>query len=220
LRFLRGQYRKDSGKLLSFKDIARAYREELLEDWTVSQRLKAASVELREAIAAELLKAYGLPFASAGLPAAFAEELPHTLFMRRAITFTDRNTLGTNDSLPYDNPLWRALPRYNEIQFKTAEVLRIWPPSQEATDQSAQPLPMPDPEPAKRRRTSNGFDYRTADAPLVAEGLKGVRNGTYKNPTDAGRALAKSAPGFGSEASKATRLTRQISERLIPDGDH
>ena len=65
-------------------------------------------------------------------------------------------------------------------------------------------------KPARQPRRGQGLDYAAADVALVEEGRTGIANGTYRNPTDAARALAKRATGAGKEESKVKRLLRRI----------
>ncbi len=74
---------------------------------------------------------------------------------------------------------------------------------------AAQPGP-----PAMKKRRHSGLDYREADRPLVEQGLEGIQSGTYRNATDAARALAARAEGGGAPSSKTVRLASQIKHRL------
>jgi len=61
-----------------------------------------------------------------------------------------------------------------------------------------------------------GLDYRKPDDLLAAKAADGMKRGTYKNSTDAGRSLAKYAEGSGTEESRAARIalrTRQLISR-------
>ncbi len=130
LRWIRAQHRRETGRLLSFAELARLLREEIAFDEEVSAQIEEGKARLRDRAAAGLLTAYGIPLRADGSRAAGAlpEPLPATLFMHPAITLAEWDTLDAHSNSPATQWRDQQLPRFEEIQFKTAEVLRLWPP--------------------------------------------------------------------------------------------
>ena len=130
LRWIRAQHRRETGRLLSFAELARLLREEIAFDEEVSAQIEEGKARLRDRAAAGLLTAYGIPLRADGSRAAGAlpEPLPATLFMHPAITLAEWDTLDAHSNSPATQWRDQQLPRFEEIQFKTAEVLRVRPP--------------------------------------------------------------------------------------------
>jgi hypothetical protein len=66
---------------------------------------------------------------------------------------------------------------------------------------------------ARAKKQPPRTDYRTADAPLVEEIMRGIESGLYKSATDAARAVASRAAGKATDASKVRRLAGHARER-------
>ena len=103
------------------------------------------------------------------------------------------------------NFLRDAGPFFHDAIVIIDEVKRIWPPrdaecrSSIATD--------------KKRRV-RGLDFATGDAALVAIAMAGLEGSTFRNATDAARALAHRADGAGNEESKMKRLLGRIKKAI------
>ena len=84
LRLIRAQHRRETGKLLSYADLARMLHEDLDADERVWEQLKEAKAQLRDRAASGSPVRTGIPVEPNGKQGAFAlvEALPATLFMR------------------------------------------------------------------------------------------------------------------------------------------
>jgi hypothetical protein len=67
-------------------------------------------------------------------------------------------------------------------------------------------------EPMLKTPTPKGQHYAEED--LIAEGVRGVRDRTYKNAFQAAQLLAPRASGIGTPASTVTRLRKKIGAAL------
>lgn len=102
-------------------------------------------------------------------------------------------------------------PWYDEVRFDAGQVQALWHCQSENPD-------MPPLDPIKRKRPQ-GLDYASADEPLLREALAGITSRTYRNATDAARALANRAVGAGNEESKMKRLLSRIQSRSGAEQD-
>lgn len=130
LRWIRAQHRREAGNLLSFADLARLLRAEMAFDDEIFAQIEEGKKRLRDRVAGGLLTAYGIPLRADGSRAAGAlpQAIPATLFMHPAITQTEWDTLAASANRPPTEWRDQSLPRFEEIQFRTAEILRLWPP--------------------------------------------------------------------------------------------
>ena len=100
-----------------------------------------------------------------------------------------------------------SFPLYFDVLIEAAALRDLW---STGPNGGAEP-PLTPPIPLGRNKRLQGFDYAVEDAPLVTRAIEGIARKTYKNATDAARALANEAEGHGNAESKMKRLLKQIT---------
>ncbi len=129
LRLIRRMHRQEAGRLLSYADLARKLREEIAADERVSEQMEEAKAQVRDRVAGGFLVAFGIPVEPDGKRRAGAvpEALPASLFMHPAITLTEWDTVNADTTRPLKEWWDKHLPRFEDMRFRTAEVLALWP---------------------------------------------------------------------------------------------
>ena len=91
---LRDQHCKESGRNLSYADMAQILSEEMDRDKQTSQKLHEARAQLKDRLAGNLLTAFGLPVGADGEPQDGTDIGPiaRTVFMHPRMTVTERDT--------------------------------------------------------------------------------------------------------------------------------
>jgi hypothetical protein len=146
LRWIRAQHRRDTGKLLSYADLTQLLREDIAFDELLSAQIDEGKAELKDRAAGKKLVAYGIPTWPDGSRAADEPvSLPATLFMDPAMTLTERDTLHADSTKPMKDWGNQKVPRFKNIQFRTEQVLELWPPQPAASGQHSEPSPTPEP---------------------------------------------------------------------------
>ncbi len=133
-------------------------------------------------------------------------EGPRAVSVTGCVDYADFDSNGFDRRPENDSGLWDYNgPWYDEVRFDAGQVQALWPCQSENPD-------TPQPDSVKKKRPQ-GLDYASADAPLLREALAGITSGTYRNATDAARALANRAVGAGNEESRMKRLLKGIQSR-------
>lgn len=129
LRLISGKFRRQEGRVVSFREMLAALRADLLENWRDDRGIKNAATQIMEALRAGRLIAYGQPSFENGAP---KRTLPHEVvplgvLMHPITTIDIRNeiTAEVND----DVATWVARKglTYHDVRFQTAAVLALWP---------------------------------------------------------------------------------------------
>ena len=107
-------------------------REEITADEKTSEQLEDAKILLRDRAAGGLLVVYGISLDPDGKLSAGASvrAIPATVFMHPAMAITEWDEAHADTTKPVK--LWhnQKLPRFGDIQFRTVDVLALWPPAQ------------------------------------------------------------------------------------------
>jgi hypothetical protein len=129
LRLISRVHRREAGRLLSYADLARKLREEIAADERVSEQIEEAKAQIRDRAAGGLLVAFGIRVEPDGKRrgGAVHEALRASLFMHPAITLTEWDTVHTDTTRPLKEWWDEHLPRFEDMRFRTAEVLALWP---------------------------------------------------------------------------------------------
>ncbi len=129
LRSIRARLRRDTGRLLKYAELAVMLRDDIEADARLSSSVKAARDELRDRAAGGLITVHGIPTTGAGLSAkpALPEAVPASLFMHPSVMITELNTIQSDTARPIEEWMFQSLPGYERVQFRTADVLALWP---------------------------------------------------------------------------------------------
>lgn len=139
LRSIRARLRRDTGRLLGYAELAAMLRDDIEADARLSSDLQAARDELRDRAAGGLITVHGIPRTGPGLTvkSPLPEAVPASLFMHPAVTITVWNEVQPDTSRPLEEWLELRLPEYEQVQFRTAEVLALWPVAASARSMDA-----------------------------------------------------------------------------------
>ena len=221
LRALRGAYRKQLGRLVSFREMAEIHFDNRVKDCAVSHHVKQAMTELILNIAAEKIVAHGTPQGSEGV--LIPEKIPYGLFLIPAVKFTEWNSLNFRDLLKDGNG-----PIYSNVTFRRDDILRLWPAASVMPDVLGPPIQAQgnmQPNAAipierierdacrtipKRR---GGKTYAEQDAPLIAEMERLIETGVASSPWEATDHVESKAAGGGSSDAKRKRLLAGFQKR-------
>ena len=172
-----------------------------------SNRHWAAQLKLTNALAAEGLTAWASRAAPAapeqGLnharPTAAAAVVPWTFFLTLNAFVHPTGTITADGD-----------PGYVHAQFRTKEVLAIWPT---VLAQHAEPVARFTEPSVTSRTAASGANYGSSDNVLLDEMELLIESGKARNVQDAARALVGRAEGLGSPESKVKRLTGKYNRR-------
>lgn len=131
LRSIRARLRRATGRLLGYAELAVMLRDDIEADARLSASLQAARDELRDRAAGGRITVYGIPKTGPGLTvkSPLPEAVPASLFMHPEIVITVWNEVQPDTSRPLGEWLGLRVPEYEQVQFRTAEILALWPHS-------------------------------------------------------------------------------------------
>ena len=157
--------------------------------------VQAAITALLREVGAGRVTAYGRLDRNG--PPSMHVAVPVELFMDSTVTITTHDRIQQDARL--GNGGINGGAGYYDVQFKTAEVLAIWPKRVQPSGTAEQGAEPPNTRPPP-------FDYRGSDSELVEEMKRLIDTGAATGPMNAARAVAGRAAGKGSEESKVKRL--------------
>ena len=200
LRRIRALRRKETGRLVSYAEVADMLKDEIEDDKRVSAKIEAARVTLLDRAAGGDLVAFGIRAGDDGepRPGSIHEAIPATHLMHPMIGITEWDMVRVDTSHPAGKWLNLRIPEYAKVQFRTAEVLALWPagttrsPSTaEAPSSTALPTPS-HPSPIKLATDHSGAPGRPTSKHLVlAEYLRRAEAGeSCSSITEEGKALS------------------------------
>lgn len=130
LRSIRARLRRDTGRLLGYAELAVMLRDDIEADARLSSDLQAARDDLRDRAAGGLITVHGIPNTGPGLTikSPLPEAVPASLFMHPAVTITEWGEVKSGAEMLSDDWFRHRIPEYEQVQFRTAEVLALWPP--------------------------------------------------------------------------------------------
>ena len=129
LRRIRALRRKETGRLVSYAEVADMLKDEIEDDKRVSAQIEAARVTLLDRAAGGDLVSFGIRAGDDGepRPGSIHEAIPATHLMHPMIGITEWDMVRVDTSHPVGKWLNLRIPEYAKVQFKTAEVLALWP---------------------------------------------------------------------------------------------
>jgi len=128
--------------LVSYAEVADMLKAEIEDDKRVSAQIEAARVTLLDRAAGGDLVAFGIRAGDDGepRPGSIHEAIPATHLMHPMIGITEWDMVRVDTSHPVGKWLNLRIPEYAKVQFKTVEVLALWPA---ATARSASTVEAP-----------------------------------------------------------------------------
>jgi hypothetical protein len=184
-RKLRARARKSDQRLVSFGDLRDQLRDDLNRQRNGDVLIKMAAVELIERLRDGQFNGIGR------LNGAAPDEIPTRTFWDRSVSVTWWDTIGAE----YHGP------QFEDVQFRTSDILRIWPPVRKPTDTREGPHGvMPTHEGMSNHQVSTtGLNEKWRDRMTlthavariaygnVIESRYNIRNGRYVSGRDARR---------------------------------
>jgi hypothetical protein len=140
LRRLRAKARHREQRHVSYGELASLLADELSAEARESTQLESAAAELLKEIRAERVTAWGQPDIKWGKPnpGAVHQRIPVEIFMYPAMSVTILDQVRPDHNAPVEQWVnWKG-PNFSGVQFKTAEILAIWPMRENADPMAAQ----------------------------------------------------------------------------------
>lgn len=130
LRRIRAKARRQSGKLVSFADLARQLADEINKNRTSQRLLDQANADLLEMLRAEKLSAFGQQRQSDGKPnpGARHSEIPIDVLIHPMLTIELWNQLTIDNAASATAWNARRSLAFDDVRFRSADILRLWPP--------------------------------------------------------------------------------------------
>jgi hypothetical protein len=134
LRCIRRKRRQETQQLVTFGDLVQMLRADLAADAVLHNQILNAEEQVRNSAAGGLLVGYGIPCEPCeGWSAGIVQPLPATLFMHPTVELSLTGTLIANIARPPFEGLGHEQLRFDSVQFRTADVLRLWPAQTDTT---------------------------------------------------------------------------------------
>ena len=193
LRAIRARARQRTGHLISFPQLAKQLRAEIEDNQRRSVLVERSTAELLEAIRAEKITAFGQRRFPNGdrNPGAPHDPVPIEAVIHPSVTIELWNQLAIDSEA--DITAWNARRgmAFDDVRFKTADVLRLWPvqsiAAETASADKAATLPPPVGGASVARRTPQRTDSCTLTDAVGRIAYRDEYNGRYyAAPGDAG----------------------------------
>jgi hypothetical protein len=140
LRAIRARARKRLKRLVSYGELATELRAEITASHKGQILLQGAAADMMEALRAGKITAFGQRRHPAGAanPGAIHEAVPIEVLIHPAVTLKYLNELGVDMDADFKAREAHKGQAYDDVRFKTAEVLALWP-SDSVSDRTGSP---------------------------------------------------------------------------------